>query len=259
MEPFKPPSNGASSKEALIALRKKQAAEAAANVSGTTDSTALARAKTYISPEKATDRLRIIFDNSGSMWGAKMKAAKDGVVEFLRNCSPSDTSVAIHLLNNESYYSWREDSLSHSLPATIKDNTLTADLILLASETMHESVNATGGTPLYETIELALGALPKATRLVAFSDGQPDHVRGKDRILENAKAAHIPIDTVYISGGYEDPSAIAELQTIAECTGGMFLNLAKGDIAKSLKYLSPGKRLMLADASFKSKVEKGEI
>jgi Mg-chelatase subunit ChlD len=264
MQPFIAP-KGASSKDALIALRKKQALEAAEalkNGAGS-NSTAIARAKAYIPPEDAAEKLRIIFDNSGSMGGGRMKQAKEGVVEFLRNCSPQNTAVALHLLNNESdsdYDSETNAYIKLALPSNVKNQTLTTDLILLASETMHPTIDATGGTPLYETLLTALNAEPRATRLIAFTDGAAAYSSDKSKVFSTAKRIKVPIDTVYISGdGYENPSAISCLEEIARETGGIFLNLAKGDFAKSLRYLAPTQRLMLADASFKGKVERGEI
>ena len=261
MQPFIPPQR-ASAKEALIALRKKQAAEAAARASGNTESTALARAKTFIPPEEAQDRLRIIFDNSGSMQGNPIKQAKEGVVEFLRNCTPNATSVAIHLLNNKAGDEYDEELEQYNalaLPVTIESCTLSSDLVLLASEVSYKAIRPTGSTPLYETLDTALDAIPRATRLVAFSDGCPDSSLGKKKVFAKAIEHRIPIDTVYISGEEEYFYAIQELKEIAEATGGIFLNLAKGDFAKSLKYLAPVKRMMLADSSFKSRVEKGEV
>lgn len=278
MQPFVPPKSSID-KAAIIELRKKQAAEAKARAEATAnlnagvapntakpEDAALLRAKNWIKPEDAVDRLRIIFDNSGSMLGPKLQAAKDGCVEFLRNCTPNATSVAIHLLNPEHYGDWDYETNSRTtltLPANIEKASLTADIVLLASEILHPSIVATGGSPLYKVIDKALVDTPKATRLIAFSDGCPERSRDRDTILNAAKRGGIPIDTVFIASTdtsfYENKEAISEMKYIAEKTGGIFLDLSKGDIKSGLKYLAPTKRLMLADSSFKSKIEKGEV
>src|ERR1700733_2197702 len=272
--PFVPPKSKIN-KEELIRLRKEQSAQATAKEQAANtipsgarpEDAALLRSRDWIKPEDATDKLRIIFDNSGSRNGAKLQAEKDGVVEFLRNCTPNSTAIAIHLLNPEGSSKWDYSSgnvLSLPLPTNIEKSKMTADIILLASEITEPSIHACGGTPLYETIEKALAsAEPRATRLIAFSDGAPSWVGNKDSILQGAKRASIPIDTVFICSphepAWEHASAIAEMKYIAEMTGGIFLDLSKGDIKSGLKYLAPVKRLMLADSSFKSKVERGEV
>jgi hypothetical protein len=197
--------------------------------------------------------------------GNKIADAKEGVVEFLRNCTQNATAIAIHLLNPEGEREYDYDSSSYKylpLPTAIENATLTSDIVLLASEITEPSVQPTGGTPLYETIAKALAATPRATRLVAFSDGQPGGCYEKERILKSAKNAGIPIDTVFIADKNElygrNLSAISEMKYIAEMTGGIFLDLSKGDIKSGLKYLAPAKRLMLMDSSFKAKVERGE-
>jgi hypothetical protein len=274
MQPFVAPKQKIN-KEEVIKLRKAQAAEAAARANAALaqsgakpEDAALLRSKDWIKPEDATDRLRIIFDNSGSMQDeskglGKMQSAKDGVVEFLRNCTPNSTAVAIHLLNPKSNYDYVAGH-ALALPKHIESAKMTSDIILLASEILDPSIDATGGTPLYETIKIALAANdPVATRLVAFSDGSPQGCSDKYEILNDAKRRGIPIDTVYICDKYESQysssKAIAEMKYIAEMTGGIFLDLSKGDIKSGLKYLAPAKRLMLADSSFKAQVERGEV
>jgi Mg-chelatase subunit ChlD len=258
MQPFVPPKK--IDKAGLIAMRKQQAlasATSAQSVSSQSkpEDAMLARAASFIKPEDAPERLRIVFDDSGSMAGVKMSNAKEGVVEFLRNCTPNQTAVAVHLLNNEP--SWNVEGAE--IPPLIKDSILTSDLLMLASEIKSEAVDATDGTPLYEKLVEALEAMPRATRLIAFSDGVPRQSReSKFRAFKLAKEFNIPIDTIYISMGYSDTSAVENMKEIAEATGGYFLDLSKGDFKKGLKYLAPTKRLMLADSSFKAAVERGQ-
>ena len=135
--------------------------------------------------------------------------------------------------------------------------------MLLASEVLDEAIEPTGGTPLYQTVLTALEAEPRATRIVAFSDGQPNRYHNKGQLFSKAKALKIPVDTVFLSSGPsswadgDDSSAIKMMRELADETGGIFLDLSKGDFRTGLKYLAPVKRLLLADASFKAQVERG--
>ena len=141
----------------------------------------------------------------------------------------------------------------------IEQSTLETDLIKLALAVDSEAISPTGGTPLYETILKAQEATPKATRYVAFSDGEPNNFINEEKVIEQAKKDETPIDTVFF--GSSDSSAEV-MRRLAEKTGGIFLKFdpAKGvDFKTAFKYLAPSKRLALMDAEFKRKLEAGEI
>jgi Mg-chelatase subunit ChlD len=221
----------------------------------------------YIKPEDATNKIRIVFDNSGSMssscydkekhLSSSIEEAKKGVVEFLRNCTPNKDAVAVHLLNT-SYYKGYEDEYSY-LPSLIERAKLESDLVKLASSVDSPALHATGGTPLFERLDDALMAPLGVTRIVAFSDGEAASYQ-EDAICEKARAKHVPIDTVYIGEANEEGHRL--MQRIAKKTGGICLvfDPAKGvNFAEAFKYLSPSKRLMLMDKSFKEKLERGEV
>jgi hypothetical protein len=53
----------------------------------------------YIVPAQAATRIRIIFDDSGSMAGQKIEDAQIGCEEFLRVCTLNQTAVAVHPMN----------------------------------------------------------------------------------------------------------------------------------------------------------------
>lgn len=226
------------------------------------NSTELARKAALPKPEDCSERIRIVFDDSGSMAGEKIENAKAGVVEFLRNCIPGQTAVAIHLLNGSAYYegSWSEPDVK--LPAVIDKATLSSDLVLVASACASEGLQATGGTPLEQKLLEALKDQPRASRIVAFSDGQPDSKSQTQDIINRARENNIPIDTVFLSSGsdYYGASAAEYMKHLAEATGGIFLHFKKGSsFRESFKYLAPPKRLMLMDKTFKEKVERGEV
>lgn len=253
-------------KDAHFAALK--AAAQAAKVKPPDVNEALKRPKDLPKPEDCAERMRIIFDDSGSMMGDKIVNAKAGVVEYLRSSTLGSTAVAIHLLNGKSYERWDYDldDSSSKLPAIIADATISSDLILVASAVADDSLRATGGTPLEKVILEALRDTPRATRLIAFSDGQPDSKSSTEQIIKLAKEYGIPIDTVYLDdenesiwGRSSSATAISYMQNLAEATGGIFLHFKKGtSFRDGFKYLSAGKRLMLMDKSFKEKVERGE-
>src|SRR6185312_11624138 len=148
--------DAAARKRALIE-KAKQAAKAA---KGELVQSTSHRVKIeFTDPEEATNKLRIFFDNSGSMAdliGDKeaVEHAKDGCVEFLRSCTPNKDAVAIHLLNNQpKYRSWNDDNArTFTIPQCILDSVLLTDLVSLATAIADESIGAVGGTPLFDRI-----------------------------------------------------------------------------------------------------------
>lgn len=237
------------------AKRKQDLIDAAKARAKKPDALAKVTTREYIKPEDAASRIRLVFDNSGSMMGWKIKNAKEGTVEFLRTCTLDQDAVAVHLLDNPSN---SEDEIS----LNIINSVLMTDLAQLASDVDTDSITAFASTPLFNTIDRALRAKPQLTRMIAFSDGEPDW---DDRnleptVLKTAKEVGIPIDTVYI--GSTGTTGQATMKRIAEATGGIALvfDPAKGvNFAESLKYLAPKKRLLLMDAKFKADLEAGRV
>jgi Mg-chelatase subunit ChlD len=196
-------------------------------------------------PATAQHRIGIVFDDSGSMYGHKIKDAHAGTEEFIRNCDPSSTAIAVYPMNADCGH------IQYSLTRKLYE--------------VAQGVKAyapTGGTPLFETTELMLKA-ENLNRAIVFSDGEPNH-KDVDSFKETAIATaiehKIPVDTVFI-GNKDNTYAIALLQEIAERTGGVFLifDPAKVNFRTAFKYLTPGFRAMLADKSFVAKVEAGEV
>jgi hypothetical protein len=220
----------------------------------------------YISPAECTDRIRIVFDDSGSMV-SQIGNAKQGVKEFLRNCVPNQTAVAIHFMNTESW----STKLRSDLP------NLSADL-----EEYHLN---SGGTPFFNTLKKALQATPQTTRIVAFTDGAPTDtlnpetgteiqsnwtdrntwIQSADIIIKIANSVDgekcIPIDTVYFGPDNEWSAENTKLlKYLSEKTGGIFLHFdpQKMSFAEAFKYLAPVLRLQLTDGAFRAAVERGE-
>ena len=237
---IKAPNTKASRFEALRA-----AALAASSPVETSTSTGLSKEKRLVSPADCPERIRVVFDDSSSMRGSNIRKAKEGCVEFLRNCIPGQTAVAIHLMNPRNH---------EFLNPLITNATLSSDLIRIASSI--DVIQTPGGTPLFPTILQALNAIPRATRLIAFSDGSPDSCNDKEKAITLATELKLPIDTVFINGGYSNPTASALMKEIADRTGGYFLDLKQGSSSKNaFKYLAPINRLRLSDGNFRASLE----
>ena len=210
----------------------------------------------YIPPGECPDRNRIVFDDSGSM-GGQIENAKKGVVEFLRNCIPNQTAVAVHFMNTSAW-----------------STSLRSNLLELAAE-LQEFQLASGGTPFFNTLKQALEATPTLTRLIAFTDGAPtdrlvpdsreeieEWKVNADIVIRIAKAtaSGIPLDTVYFGDNSEyNQKNIQLLKYLSSQTGGYFLHFdpAKVNFATAFKYLAPCHRLMLSSGSFRAAVESG--
>lgn len=211
----------------------------------------------WISPAEAKERIRIIFDDSGSM-SSQIQNAKDGVVEFFRNCIPNQTAVAVHMLcaSNE------------------KLQTMNSNLIEAASVLKDAKVGL-GGTPLFSTFRQAANSLPGATRFVLFTDGEPDreapcdwqhpyegaewYREEADKLIAQAKELKTPVDTVFF-GRASHENAIRLMKYIADGTGGFFLHFdpAKVNFRTAFKYLAPVNRLMLTSESVRREIESGQ-
>lgn len=238
---------------------------------GSTNPNALIK---YIPASEAKDKIAVVFDDSGSMDGEKIKNAKAGTVEFLRNIQPNSASVSIHLLSEyerkeyESYYEEREKSTRKKDSLAIFNQelaTYTTELPLLAVKVSDSKLDARGGTPLYEVIESILkdkansGITP--TRMIAFSDGCPQtwNQANKETLFSECRDKKIPIDTVFI--GSAGDRGESEMKEIAEKTGGIFMifDPSKVNFKTAFAYLAPAKRqMLLADKSLIGKIERGE-
>lgn len=196
-------------------------------------------------PTEASHRIGIVFDDSGSMHGAKIKDAHEGVEEFIRNCDPKNTAIAVYPMNAD---------------CGAKQYRLTRKLFEIAQGI--KAYAPTGGTPLFETLELMLKA-ESLTRAIVFSDGSPnwgDESQFGESSIATAVELKIAVDTVYI-GSALDTKSVQIMKNIAERTGGVFLVFepGKANFKTAFKYLSPGMRAMLMDKSFVAKVESGEV
>lgn len=184
-------------------------------------------------PNEMPERIGIVFDDSGSMFGSLMTNAHAGVEEFLRSCNPRTTAVAVYPMNEK------------AMP-------LTTGLAVLSS--LVTKLGPTGSTPLVETLESML-VKENITRAIVFSDGCPDS-SNTSTVVPTCRERKVPVDTVYIGSGDSK-----FLEKLAKDTGGIYLVFSgdKSNFRTAFKYLSPGYRAMLADKSFVDKLQNGQV
>lgn len=197
-----------------------------------------------LSPDKAANRIEIIFDDSGSMSGEPLQNAKKAVTAFLQQCNPKDTVVGVQPLNGD------------AIPMSNMMATLAVRV---------QSIKDSGGTPLYNTMHIVIAREEAMNRMVIFSDGAPTDQLivtipagvgeyQKIDVIDQYVKKRIPVDTVYI--GLGDNEA---LKQIAERTGGIYMNFKDSkSLASGFKYLAPAYRAMLMNDEVRKKVERGE-
>jgi len=266
---FNPVSKPKTGLSALVAKEKERLEEEAklALAKRTEDK----KNEQWAPPEAMLERLRVIFDDSGSMGstqaGTKLDDAKEGTVELLKNCIPNQTSVAVHPME---YRFTDLTKLTTNLPAL---------------SVLVRGIPSGGGTPLFETLKHAQLAEPKATRYIVFSDGSPDHydeTSYKEDTIKRAIEEKTPVDTVLIWQAYapahyteQEKKAQEEystnvmkaskeyklLQELAERTSGYFLvfDRNKMDFKQGLKYLAPKLRLALMNEQVRKDLEAGKL
>ncbi|HEY1644828.1 MAG TPA: vWA domain-containing protein [Candidatus Saccharimonadales bacterium] len=205
----------------------------------------------FATVDQATERVCIVADDSSSMSGQKIADARAGITEFMRECVPNETAVKIHPINADTMYAAGNKILPYScnLPQHAADVA---------------SLHASGSTPLYQAIEAELSEGVRPTRMIVFSDGEPDgYFNGLEQVIAKAKMAGIPLDTCFIANANytKEQPAYVIMERLAVETGGIFIVFEKGKCSfkHGFKYLSKGKRLLLMDASFKSALESGRV
>lgn len=187
-----------------------------------------------INPSELPHRIGIVFDDSGSMeTGGKINDAHEGVEEFLRSCEKNKTAIAMYPMCSAKL------ELCANLPAVA---------------IMTKAIKATGGsTPLLQTLH-KLKTENNLTRMIVFSDGMPD----SDNLAGITKDFGI-VDTVFISDAddFLYKEAAVFMEDLAKRTGGIYLKFVRGksNFRTAFKYLAPPLRYMLANQSFKDKLE----
>lgn len=189
------------------------------------------------SAQDVPNRLCLMLDCSGSMYGEHLNNLKDAVTNFVNRCDFFETSIACSTFPQ-----------SDDLELTTDPNGVTAFATGLTSG---------GGTPMRACVERCLSK--NMTRGIIVSDGDAgdwhryhyddwdesskEPKPTKDELLTKYKEKGIPIDCVHIgasTGGEE------LLRWIASETGGIYLKFTDvSAFSTAFAYLTPGYRAML--------------
>jgi len=180
------------------------------------------------------NRIGMMLDCSGSMGGSSIVNLRSAAEEYVMACNFADTSVALYTFGAHTEMRGGLTRYSGALIGYIS------------------RLQAHGDTPMHRVVSDAIGSLPMTRGLLVSDGGASDwgHWHDKDTfegdtILEQYKAAGIPIDCVHIGQGTDGE---ALLRRIAEKTGGIFIKFKDtGNFAKAFKFLAPANRALLGD------------
>lgn len=215
------------------------------------------------------ERIRIIFDDSGSMeakvpnsapagvaltkrvsWAntydqnlSRITLAQDATIDYMKNCKPRVTAIEIAPLNSPA------ENLTKNLPS-------------LAAQV--KTITPDGGTHLYEAIGKLVDdhGSKKYTRALIFTDGAATDRNyltvQRPKLFTEVKEMKIPVDLIIIGDSSEATLSPEEreLKGLIESTGGTFLICKDGNAFKEkMKYFAPLLRYMLP--AIASKDERG--
>jgi len=193
--------------------------------------------------EKMPNRIVLMLDCSGSMYGESIENLKEAVQNFAQRCNFADTSVAIETFPRH----------KHSLELTCNRS--------LIMNFVH-MIDAGGDTPMRKCVEWCIEGI-SMTRGVIVSDGSPTDWHGnfeyemsndsqnEDSVLKRYIEQKIPLDCVHIG---DATSGEAFLKKIAEATGGIFLKFTDTSaFSTAFGYLTPAFRAMLTSGEVNAK------
>jgi Ca-activated chloride channel homolog len=184
----------------------------------------------------AAGKTILVLDASGSMWGqiegeAKISIARRVIDELLDNVPP-EQSLGL------SAYGHREKGNCADIELLVEPGTDTRDAIRAAVE----GLNPKGKTPLSDAVIAAAEALKfeeEAATVILVSDGR--ETCDRDPCEVGRRLAELGIDfTAHVVGfDVSDPEDQAQLQCLAENTGGRFLTASNaGELSEALAEVS---------------------
>lgn len=182
-------------------------------------------------PLTRPNRLALMLDISGSMYGEPLLKLQEAVTGFLNACNFGDTALALEPFGTAS------EVLRSRVALT------TQQLMLL---TTVQTLNASGGTPMADALDYVLNTY-SVTRGVLVSDGQPDREQLVYDAARHYAEAEIPVDCVHIGFSGEGETV---LKSVAEITHGEYIKFT--DItafSRSFKYLTPALRGLLTSGA----------
>ncbi len=177
---------------------------------------------------QVTDKIILLFDNSGSMGESYKTSTRDamarlGVKEFILKKS-NTTALRLQPLNIK-------DSFE-----TIREELYLLDKIRLLIKL--DAIEVFGSTPFWASLYASLRLKP--SRIIVFTDGSPTDSGSVSELVKY----NIPIDTVYI--GPDSKIARNLLREISQKTNGIFMAFEDMEaFKKAFTFLLPEHRAQL--------------
>ncbi len=163
----------------------------------------------------------LVLDASGSMWGqiegrTKIEIAREAVAKILSTWRPSDDLGLIA-------YGHRTKGDCNDIELMIEPGPLNKD----AFQSTVNGLNPKGKTPMTEAVRRAAGALKsteQAATVILVSDGEETCNADPCAVARELEAAGVGLTVHAVGFDIADPKTKAELQCLAENTGGMFVS-----------------------------------
>ena len=154
-----------------------------------------------VAPVSAPMDIALVIDCSGSMWGDKIRDAKNAAVQFLDNIDPSAHIGLVSFGNPDAHI---------QMP-------LTQNFMQLCRAI--ESLDAEGGTPMAEAIALTRDQVlvnnENENVLVLLTDGMPNNSKNTRREADLAKQQGIQMITIGVGDGV-DSNYLKQIASIPE-------------------------------------------
>lgn len=207
--------------------------------------------------------ISVNIDGSGSMYStdpdsARIEGAKSFIDEVNSRVSEWEAAMFTYPGNPSTGFSNVE---------LLQD--FTNDASSLKAST--DAVEASGGTPTYESLaeiliysEQERPATSYRKSIVLLSDGAPNSTALRDSVCSDANRKDSPIYSIGLGPASDVsdspiPSAVQEMRSIANCTGGAYAGIDPNDIQGSTQtiYNSIGTAASLGSVVFRVQVQSG--
>jgi Mg-chelatase subunit ChlD len=166
------------------------------------------------------NRIVLMIDQSGSMFGESIKLLENAVQDFIQKSDPSGTAIAV-------------ESFPEGTSIELTNDKMKLWMLCMG-------LSAMGGTPMSDCM-MRCKRIPM-TRAIIISDGQPDC--SPLEMAQGYKSLEIPIDCVHIG---DSTSGEQTLRDICEITGGLFVKFRDiKSFATAFSYLLPETRAQAA-------------
>jgi uncharacterized protein YegL len=169
---------------------------------------------TVTADTRAPLQIALVIDVSGSMNGQPLADAKSSAARFLDRLNPGDQAAVVAF----------SDSVDSNPENLNPKRELALSKDLLPAYNLIDSLQATGGTELYNAITKAVRMMESAPSghraVLLLSDGKNDPPTSGDpqEAIDLAKKAHVPVFVIGLGSQIDEPY----LRGLAAQTGGLF-------------------------------------